>query len=135
MMDKNLGDAATFGQWLLEKYSDYVSWHIKKYGKSPSQAAWAQHLGIRNTNLSQYVNNTRRPDAHQADLLAAKLGPEVYDRLGMPRRMPDNPDLHWLADVFIPELTDEDRGDILALTRERIAKNKRRPIGNNAAFS
>jgi undecaprenyl pyrophosphate synthase len=131
-MMETLGEkAATFGQWLQQKYGEYVNWHISKYAKVPSQAAWAKHLGIRNTNLSQYINDNRRPDSTQADLLAEKLGPEVYDRLGLPRRMPRDPELYFLAEHFVSDLTENDRADVIALAKERIAKNKRRPAGNN----
>jgi transcriptional regulator with XRE-family HTH domain len=130
MMDTS-NSATTFGQWLQTKYGEYVNWYIKQHAKVPSMAIWAKHLGIRNTNLSQYMNDNRRPDMQQADLLAEKLGPEVYDRLGLPRRMPRDPELYFLAEHFVSDLTASDRADVIALAKERIAKNQRRPAGNN----
>lgn len=69
-------------------------------------------MGIRNTNLSQYINDNRRPDVEMADILATRLGPVVYDLLGYPRKMPKDKLLYWIADHW-HELTEDEQKEIL----------------------
>lgn len=48
-------------------------------------ADFARFLGVESTTLSNWVNGGRRPTGKYILLLASKLGPEIYDVLGMPR--------------------------------------------------
>lgn len=114
-----------FHQWLQQKYAEYVSWYSTRNNKIPSQNEWARYLGITNTNLSQYMLGNRKPDVRQADLLAAKLGMEVYDRLGLPRKMPHNPILYFVADHWT-ELDENDQKEIQELIRNRLAEKEGR---------
>lgn len=53
-----------------------------------SDADFAVRVGVPTTSLSVWLNDRRPPSAENADKLAAILGMEVYDKLGIPRRMP-----------------------------------------------
>jgi len=114
----------TFGKWLQTYYvNKFIPWYLGKHGKIPSQNEFAKWLGIRNTNLSQYMNDNRRPDVSQSDLLATRLGPEVYDRLDLPRKMPKDKALYWIADHW-HELTEDEQKSILADAKQSLERRK-----------
>lgn len=112
-----------FNLWLQQKFGEFVTWYSLRNNKIPSQSDWARHLGITNTNLSQYLLGNRKPNVEQADLLAQKLGVQVYDRLGMPRKMPKDKILYFIADNWnAPELDEEFKKQIQELIRNRLAE-------------
>lgn len=95
----------SFGEWLR---GQYVSWAYKtatKNNRMPSQADFAKWLGMPPTTVSNIMNDLRKPSPEAVHLLADKLGTEVYDRLDLPRRMPRNKMLRYLADHWakLPE--------------------------------
>ena len=75
----------TFGNYLKRKLHE---WQGKKLPERPSQADWAVWLGVKTTTLSTWMNDQKVPtDAATIDKLADKLGLEVYDILGVSRRL------------------------------------------------
>lgn len=118
----------TLGQYLDEYFVHvYAPRHYDEKRERASEKNFADWLGLNNQNYSQYKLGTRRPSVEQADKMATRLGPLVYDLLGMPRRMPKDPLLHLIADN-LPDLTDEDKKEIAEIVRNKLAeKESRRP--------
>ena len=73
-----------FNEW-LEK--NFVEW-MAQAGKVRTQADFAEWLGIHKTQLNMYLTGNRTPTGENVDKLAAKLGPEIYDLLGLARPDP-----------------------------------------------
>lgn len=63
--------------WLFVKFHE---WAIAQ-GKKVTQADFARYLGVSPSTLSMWINKKQPPDRHSADLIALKLGPEVYEIL------------------------------------------------------
>jgi len=79
--------------YLNKKFSEYV--HNK--GRFASQKEFAKYLGVTSWNLNNWMLGEREPTGKNIHRLAAKLGPEVYDVLEEPRRMPEDPEFVALA--------------------------------------
>ena len=84
----------TLAKWLELKYIDWM----KERGEIVSQREFADFLGIDPMNLSHYLNAKRKvPDQESIKKIAEKLGPEIYDVLGLAR--PD-PQLQELTSIW-----------------------------------
>jgi transcriptional regulator with XRE-family HTH domain len=70
------------GKWIWKKYLDWLA-----EGGYRSQAEFARSLQIDNTVLNHYINGRRLPTGDNIEKLA-KLGPEIYDLLGLVRPDP-----------------------------------------------
>lgn len=95
------GSLATWleGEWL--------KWQAKE-GRRKSQRLFAKWLEVPEGTLTHWISGSRRKlDDPSVRLLAAKLGPEIYDVLGQPR--PD-PRLQALIDAWgrLPEATKDE---------------------------
>jgi transcriptional regulator with XRE-family HTH domain len=89
MKEKN-----AFAKWLELQY---INW-MKDRGEVISQGEFASYLELDPMNLSNYINSKRKmPDPDSIEKIAAKLGPEIYDVLGLAR--PD-PQLKQLTAVW-----------------------------------
>lgn len=74
-----------FAKWLERKYIDWM----RDIGAITTQREFAEFIGIDPMNLSNYLNAKRRmPDPDAVEKMADKLGPEVYDILGLARPDP-----------------------------------------------
>lgn len=89
------------GNWLELKY---LEWQTKEGGVR-TMAEFADYLGIVRMTLSRWMNGRNIPDKKYVDQLADKLGPEIYDLMGLPR--PD-PSLVYIIKRW-PALTIEQR--------------------------
>ena len=76
-----------------------------------SQAQWSKYLGVSHQSLNQWMNGLRLPTGSNVFALAAKLGPQVYDILGQPRRVSDNPRIQRLNEIY-PTLCKEKQKEI-----------------------
>jgi transcriptional regulator with XRE-family HTH domain len=96
-------EKSTFSKWLETTYLD---WQRKRGGRV-LQNEFAEWLGISKQLLSQYLNGRSAPTEERIDQLAEKLGPEVYDVLGL--RRPDGKlnELLRVYDAATPEQKDE----------------------------
>ena len=111
----------TFGNFLKRKFHDFHG-HEIRYGRPiPSQADWAKHLGSATTNLSVWMNDIRKPTGESVDLLADKLGVEVYDKLGVARRLPRK--LNPLVDV-VSQLDETGQKAVLEYARNMKDRQK-----------
>jgi transcriptional regulator with XRE-family HTH domain len=87
--------------WLMRKY---LGWQ-QSMGELKSQAEFAKYLGFNPSTLSMWMTGKQDPDLHSADLLAHKLGPEVYDVLNLPHP----PEFIQKLEAVYDELTPEQR--------------------------
>ncbi len=77
--------------WLNKKF---LEWQNQK-GRPQKAKAFAEHLDVKYTTYSGWVNSKIPPSKENVEKLAAKLGPEIYDILGMLR--PDPDEEKWLS--------------------------------------
>ena len=108
----------------MENYlqAAYVG-YVQKKGRITSAAEFAKYLGVSNTSLSQWMNGQRLPTGNNVHMLAAKLGPEVYDILGQPRRMPDNPDIERIIQGYF-EMNEAERQELLDFIEVVMGKHR-----------
>jgi transcriptional regulator with XRE-family HTH domain len=93
----------------------YIDWQAKSR-QNRTLKSFALYLGVGAQLLSMWMNGTRTPGPENIDLLAAKLGPEVYDALELPR-----PDPHLQKLVQIWHLLPEEARRNLREQGERFA--------------
>jgi transcriptional regulator with XRE-family HTH domain len=87
--------------WLLKKF---LQWQVDT-GERNTLEQFSEYLGIGRSTLSKWMNGSSRPGPELIDQISDKLGPEVYDIVGVPR--PD-PDLIYIIKRW-PALTEEQR--------------------------
>ncbi len=69
-------------EWIRQKYIEWLT----DEGVIRSQREFADYIGIEKVALSRYINkNIKNPDIETVDKIANKLGPEIYDVLGLAR--------------------------------------------------
>lgn len=93
----------TFGNFLVRRFHQEG---ISHPGKFKSLVEFGKWLGVKQSTFSTWCNDSKVPqDSTTIDRLASKLGVEVYDILGVARRMPNNPKLNLIATIWdrIPE--------------------------------
>lgn len=71
--------------WLNKRY---LEWQVKTGVRQPMRA-FADYLGIKPTSLSNWLNSSIPPSKDNVDKIAEKLGPEIYDILGLARPDPN----------------------------------------------
>ncbi len=72
---------ATLIDWLNQKFNEWE----KAQGRRQSYYAFARYLEVSQSGLSQWMTGGSVPGGEDLLALASKLGPEVYDVLGLPR--------------------------------------------------
>ena len=72
------------GDWLTRKY---LEWQTAEANRR-TVTEFADFLGISRGAFNKYMNGNRRPRGVYVDMIAAKLGPEIYDLVGAPRPDP-----------------------------------------------
>ena len=90
----------TFGQFLVRRFHELA---IEKPGKYRSLTDFGKALGVKQSTWSMWCNDTKLPNSQKViDELAQpdKLGPEVYDALGLPRKMPKDKQLNLIALIW-----------------------------------
>jgi transcriptional regulator with XRE-family HTH domain len=65
--------------WLFKKYHEYELIQ----GQSVTQAQFAEYLGVAPSTFSMWINKKQPPDKASVDLIAPKLGPEIYEIMEM----------------------------------------------------
>ena len=71
----------TVGEWLDKKFREWQNSRDKR----SSVTAFAKYLEIPRPLLSHYMNGRNKPEGKNVDKIAAKLGNEIYDILGLAR--------------------------------------------------
>lgn len=81
-----------FAKLLEEKFLDWE----RREGTRKALFEYANFLGVNRPTLSQWMNGKRTPqDKDLIELLARKLGNDVYDALGLPRPDPEFAYVHY----------------------------------------
>lgn len=92
-------------EWLEGKYRE---WRNERPRSEDSIELFANHVGVSRNTMNNWLNRGQTPGVGSAGLLASKLGPEIYDLLGIQRPDP-------LLQVVIerwPYLTNEQKQGI-----------------------
>lgn len=104
----NMKNKSEFANWLEVQF---INW-MRERGEVTTQREFAEYLGLDQVQLSHYINERRKkPDKKSLIKLADKLGPEVYDVLGLAR--PDA-DLKQVTAVW-HKLDEETKQEILEI--------------------
>ena len=102
----------------LETMASYLNAEFLKYinkkGRYTSMSTWSRYLGVSNTSMSQWMNAHRLPVGKNAHALGDKLGPKVYDILGMPRMLPRDEDLNKVVEGYMA-LDDDERALVIRI--------------------
>jgi hypothetical protein len=94
----------TFGQFLVRRFHEMA---IRYPGKFKSQVEFGKWLGAKQSTFSTWVTDSKTPvEMKVIDEIAGKLGVEVYDILGVSRRLPKEKRLNFLASIW-DKLPDE----------------------------
>lgn len=119
----------TFGEWLKLKRIERMSELMRSTGKPVviNQNDQAEWIGVPNTSYNQWENDLRLPRGVNVDLLAEKLGPEVYERLGVPERIPTDPLLRRWIRLYYD--ADEETRNAMLRDLERASEGKTIPNG------
>lgn len=91
-----------------EKLSELANWLHQEYGKwmvrnnrvgerAPSLTDFALEIGVKQPTFSKWYNGQVPPSREAIDLIALKLGPEIYGILEVSERLPADPDLRKIA--------------------------------------
>lgn len=83
-------------EYLADKFVEFVT--TKR--RAVSQNEWAAWLRVSPVSLSQWINKVRLPDNENVDRIAARLGPEVYEIMDRPMRMPADPEFQAFAKKY-----------------------------------
>ncbi len=109
-----LMNAAALPKWLLD--------HFRKWeaatGRKQTVSEFARWLGIKQPTVNRWMTGDSTPAGENLRRLAHKLGPEIYDVLGVPR--PEDPS--GLEDL--PEALRERLEAALVETRDAYHKRK-----------
>lgn len=108
-MDENKTE---FQEFLMAEYDRYRE---RKRQWRPSLNEFARWLGVSSASLDHWLLGNRIPDLTNAIKLSDKLGPRVFDVLGLPRMIVLNdPKLRAVAESW-EVLTDDARHEILSI--------------------
>jgi len=72
---------ASAKDWLNQKF---LEWE-RAQGRKQSYYAFARYLEVSQSGLGQWMNGSGTPSGDDLLNIANKLGPEIYDVLGLPR--------------------------------------------------
>lgn len=110
------------GKWLDRKY---IAWQ-HELGESKTIAEFVKYLGISRASFDKWSNGERMPDPESVRLLAVKCKDyQIYDLVGLPK---PSKDMQRLMELF-PNLTEEQRRQILELAEQNAATNKEHKVG------
>ena len=76
--------------YLKTEFVRFTERAISKGQSLPTQADFGRWLGVDLTTLSYWMTATRPPNVDNADAVASKLGPKIYEIMGIPPRMPND---------------------------------------------
>lgn len=87
-----------FGERLHGTFIKFVKSEMEKTNHVPSQSDFVAWLGLTTPVYSDLKLGRREPTDRVLDILAERLGPEVYDWANKPRKMPKDKDLRYLSE-------------------------------------
>ena len=86
----------TFSSLCKRKHLEYCI----KIGHFISQSDYAVLIGVQSATFSQWVTQNRTPQMKQLQILQKAWGYEVFEVLGLPWLIPDDPGLHRLVEKW-----------------------------------
>jgi hypothetical protein len=101
--------------WLDLKFRE---WRNGQKRGEDTVARFANFVGVSRNTMNNWLNRGQTPGDESADLIATKLGPEIYDLLGLPR--PD-PLLQLVIERW-GQLSDEVRSEIAEVVQRAEAR-------------
>lgn len=113
-----------FADWLYKRWMIYYN----NNNGHVSQNDFARWLGIGNANLTNYMSGLRKPAAEFVEKLADKLGPAVYDKLDLPRKLPRDKMLLYIVDGW-GDFSEQERRELLERARNMREGRERRGTG------
>ena len=99
----------------------FLSWQ-QEQGKRKTLREFAKYLNVKPQILSMWMGGDRKPNEESIKLLAKKLGPEIYDILGLTR--PD-PDLAYINNNW-DKINPAARQAVRELLEKHIAENEKK---------
>lgn len=107
----------------LGQYLDhqFLQWQISQ-GGSKTVIEFAQYLEVSRDALYKWMNGKRVPDFESIKILAEKLGPEVYESIGL-----KPPNMHLQSiELIWDSLSEEQQETYAAEIREQAERNKQK---------
>ena len=102
--------------WMEDQF---IRW-ISETGQRHTVTEFAEWLDIARPVVSRYLSGDRVPTGNNVDKIAYRLGPEIYDLLGLQR--PDPQLIHIQTNWEL--LTDEERQQIVNLIDNAVVRKK-----------
>lgn len=99
-----------FSQWLEMQY---IEW-MRRSSQRKTLTAFADWIGVSQSQLSRYMAGKITPNKDNLQIMAEKLGPEIYDVLGLLR-----PDLREARLLALFRKLDEIQKDALIATLDK----------------
>jgi plasmid maintenance system antidote protein VapI len=112
----------------MSKNKDLAKWMEGKFiqwmaqtGERHTVTEFAEWLGIARPVVSRYLSGDRVPTGNNVDKIADRLGPEIYDLLGLQRPDPLLQEIQANWDI----LTDEEREQIYRVIANAIEGHRK----------
>ncbi len=114
--------------FLRDGFMMYIERELRRTRRVPSQNSFAAWMGVPPTSLSTWMSGQRLPLGNNVDSIAGKLGPEIYNILDVPPRIPKDKQLLKIATNW-HKLTDNQQAQLCEwvenLTFENESKKKK----------
>lgn len=111
-------------QWMEQQF---LAWQMREGGRK-TVTEFARYLGVTRNSLNNWILRGQEPSGDNLETIARKMGPEIYDVLGLTR--PD-PELQRINSVW-DDLSPRERLR-LAESAEEYAGRRRRPADSRAS--
>lgn len=86
-----------FSHWLFRKYLDWQA----ELGQRQSVTAFAAYIGVSQPQMAAYLKGDYLPKGENLGKIAAVLGAEIYDVMGMPRPIDrESPMIKWALELL-----------------------------------
>ena len=119
-----LNELKRFESRILSEYEEALKTNMWAKKGNDSQTAFGQWLGLARGEISWYTTGARLPTEKQADCIAARLGPKIYELCEYSRRMPvEDADLTMIVDSW-PCLSEKRKSEIAQLIRENTGESR-----------
>jgi transcriptional regulator with XRE-family HTH domain len=106
----------------------FLEWQME-IGYRRTQTEFAEYLGVEPGTLGHWMNGRRKPDLESVELLAEKLGPEIYDLAGYLR--PD-PQLRRVVSIW-HKIDERGKSIIMNITSEAVNKEETQPAQDSGS--
>lgn len=109
-------DKAKVTQWIMDKFLDWQ----KQQGQRRTITDFSEYIGVGNATVTKWLNGDRTPRGVYVDIVARKLGDEIYELMGMQKKPKST-----LHDAVYDELHQDQKEKIDSMIRNFAEQNKR----------